>query len=148
MSKTLYIIRGLPGSGKSTLGKQLADTYVDYDTKSGGVKSYSYAADDWFYDKDGVYNFKPEELPQAHADCESRVRGALMSGAENVCVCNTFSTKREGESYIKMAEQFNYVCVIIECQSNFGSIHNVPRSTVEVMKERWEPLLPDWPILR
>ena len=65
MSKTLYIIRGLPGSGKSTLGEQLADSYMDYSKSVGGIKFYSYAADDWFTDQEGNYNFVPAELPDA-----------------------------------------------------------------------------------
>lgn len=147
MAKTLYIIRGLPGSGKSTLGEKLADNYMDFHPKFGGPKTHSYAADDWFYDEDGNYNFNPEELPAAHEECQSRVRGCMMDSIGNICVCNTFSQRWEAEPYINMAKQFDYTCVIIECQNNFKSVHGVPAESIERMKERWEPLKIDFPVM-
>ena len=125
MAKTLYIIRGLPGSGKSTLGEKLADSYTDYHPKFGGIKYHSYAADDWFYDEDGNYNFNPEELSDAHEECHSRVMAAMMNDEENVCVCNTFSQRWEAEPYFKLANYHGYTPVVIECQNNFKSVHNV-----------------------
>jgi hypothetical protein len=136
--KTLYIIRGLPGSGKSTLGVKLADTYMDYHPKFGGTKHYSYAADDWFTDHEGNYNFVPEELSQAHEDCNARVRGAMMSGVENICVCNTFTQAWEAAPYFKLAGDFRYITVVLECQSEFGNIHGCPQEKINEMAGRWE----------
>jgi len=147
MAKTLYIIRGLPGSGKSTLGEKLADSYTDYHPKFGGIKYHSYAADDWFYDEDGNYNFNPEELLEAHEECHSRVMGAMMNDEDNICVCNTFSQRWEAEPYFKLANSYGYTPVVIECQNNFKSVHNVPLESVARMKERWEPLKIDFPIM-
>jgi hypothetical protein len=138
--KTLYIIRGLPGSGKSTLGEQLAEGYLDYHPEFGGMKSHSYAADDWFTDREGNYEFKPEELTEAHDECQSRVRGSMMSGVEVICVCNTFSQAWEAVPYFKMCTDFGYIPVVIECQSEFGNIHGCPKDKIEEMRERWEPL--------
>lgn len=139
--KTLYIIRGLPGSGKSTLGEKLADTDIHYHPTQGGIVYHSYAADDWFTDKDGNYNFVPEELADAHEDCRARVMGAMMSGtAENICVCNTFSQSWEAEPYVKLCKAYGYTPVVLECQSQFGNIHDVPQESIDAMKDRWEPI--------
>ncbi len=138
--KTLYIIRGLPGSGKSTLGEKLADTYYNYHPKYGGVFPYSFSADDWFTDHDGNYNFVPEELPQAHEDCRSRVLGAMLDGVENVAVCNTFSQSWEAEPYLKLCNMHGYTTVVIECQNQFGNIHGCPQEKINEMAERWESL--------
>ena len=138
--KTLYIIRGLPGSGKSTLGEQLADGYMDYHPKFGGMKSYSFAADDWFTDHDGNYNFNAGEIIDAHEDCQARVRGAMMSDVENICVCNTFSQAWEAAPYFKLCADFRYTPVVIECQSQFRNIHDVPQEFIDEMKEQWEPI--------
>ena len=142
MKKTLYIIRGLPGSGKSTLGEQLADSYMDYHPKYGGVKFYSYAADDWFTSNDGkrsTYQFKPEELPDAHEDCRARVMGAMMNGnIENICVCNTFSQFWEAAPYVKLCKAYGYTPVVLECQSQFGNIHDVPQESITAMADRWD----------
>jgi ABC-type proline/glycine betaine transport system ATPase subunit len=56
----LFIIRGLPGSGKSTLGRSIRGL-------SGGVPD-CLSADDYFVGADGVYRFSPSGLPGAHAD--------------------------------------------------------------------------------
>ena len=49
-------------------------------------KSHSYAADDWFTNKQGEYIFKPEELQEAHEDCQARVMGAMMDSVDNIIV--------------------------------------------------------------
>jgi predicted kinase len=137
--KTLYIIRGLPGSGKSTLGHELASEADGY------YKRHSVAADDWFCDQYGEYNFVPEELSDAHEDCRSRVMGRMMSGVEKICVCNTFSQAWEAEPYFKLCKQYYYTPVVLECQSQFGNVHGVPQESIDEMKERWEPLSkPNW----
>ena len=142
VEKNLYIIRGLPGSGKSTLGEQLADNELDWtkDRTDWNMRFYSYAADDWFTDKDGNYNFVPEELPQAHEDCRARVLGAMLSEVNNIAVCNVFSQKWEAQPYFDLCKLHGYTPVVIECQNNFGNIHGCPRQKIEEMRDRWEPL--------
>ena len=138
--KTLYIIRGLPGSGKSTLGERLADSELDYsrDHVAGEIKIYSYAADDWFTDREGNYNFVPSELPQAHEDCRARVLGAMLSEVENIAVCNTFTQAWEAEPYFKLCKLHGYTPVVLECQSQFGNVHDVPQESVNAMADRWD----------
>ena len=139
MNKTLYIIRGLPGSGKSTLGERLAGTYVDYHPKYGGPKCHNYSADDWFTDRAGNYRYIPEEISDAHEDCLARVRGAMMSpSADFICVCNTFTQAWEVSRYFDLCERFNYTPVVLECQSQFGNIHGCPSEKIQEMKDRWE----------
>lgn len=146
MKKTLYIIRGLPGSGKSTLGETLATTYLDYSPVTGGYKVHSYASDDYFY-HDGVYKFDPDHLSDAHAQCFDRVNKAMTNNIENICVCNTFSQRWEAEPYFKIAKHQDYSAVVIECQNKFGSVHAVPQQNINRMKERWEPLRMEWPVM-
>lgn len=134
--KTLYIIRGLPGSGKSTLGEKLADTYSHQAPYSMNV--HSYAADDWFTDRDGVYNFVPQELPQAHEDCRARVLGAMLSDVKNIAVCNTFTQAWEAEPYFKLCDMHGYTPVVIECQNQFSNTHDCPQEKIDEMADRWD----------
>jgi hypothetical protein len=67
--------------------------------------------------------------------------GAMMSNVENICVCNTFSQAWEAEPYFKLCKQYEYTPVVLECQSQFGNVHDVPQESIDAMKERWEPLI-------
>ena len=123
--RRLFLVRGLPGSGKSTLGKMLA----------GGN---SFAADDYFTDEEGVYNFDPEGLREAHADCLARVLACMDSEEETIAVCNTFSQRWEAQVYIDAAPDYGYEVFIIECQNSFDNTHDVPESSITAMRDRWE----------
>jgi predicted kinase len=120
----LLLVRGLPGSGKSTLAKNLIGWYWHLET-------------DQFWMKDGVYTFELERLKEAHQWCLDRAERLMMDGFSPV-VSNTFTTKRELRPYFELAKKFDIVPTVILCQNNFGSIHDVPQTTLDAMSERFE----------
>ena len=122
--KTLYIVRGLPGSGKSSLAKKLTELV--------------YSADDFFTNKKGEYNFNAKLLGKAHEWCWGKVRDAMFIGANAVAVANTFTQAWEAEKYYQIAEEYGYSVFVIECQNDFGNVHDVPQESIDAMKERWE----------
>lgn len=122
--KTLYIVRGLPGSGKSSLAKKVTELV--------------YSADDFFTNKKGEYNFNAKLLGKAHEWCWGKVRDAMFIGVEAVAVANTFTQAWEAEKYYKIAEEYGYSVFVIECQNDFGNVHNVPQESIDAMKKRWE----------
>ena len=122
--KTLYIVRGLPGSGKSSLAKKITETL--------------YSADDFFTNKKGEYNFNAKLLGKAHEWCWGKVRDAMFIGANAVAVANTFTQAWEAEKYYQIAEEYGYSVFVIECQNDFGNVHDVPQESIDAMKERWE----------
>ena len=124
--KVLYIVRGLSGSGKTTLAHQLSPVV--------------YSADDWFTDGDGVYEFDPAELSNAHAECVSSVEFDMEVDVPKIAVANTFSQAWEAKPYFELAEKYGYSPFVVECQNTFENIHGVPRETIEAMRERWEEL--------
>lgn len=122
--KTLYIVRGLPGSGKSSLAKKITELV--------------YSADDFFTNKKGEYNFNAKLLGKAHEWCWGKVRDAMFIGANAVAVANTFTQAWEAERYYQIAEEYGYSVFVIECQNDFGNVHDVPQESIDAMKERWE----------
>lgn len=127
MRKTLYIIRGLSGSGKTTLARLLTDC--------------RHSADDFFYEAGGgEYLFNHRLLKQAHSQCQDRVNRDLERGVPIVAVANTFSQRWEADPYFEMADRHGYSVSVIECQSSFGSVHDVPQEVIDRMADRWESI--------
>ncbi len=121
----LVLIRGLPGSGKSTLAKDhlMKDCYfVNY-----------FEADQFFGDK---YKWSGDLMGAAHSWCRLSAEKALLNG-DSVIVSNTFTTQKEIEPYLELANKYKAELIIIACTSNFGSIHNVPEESMTRMKARW-----------
>ena len=60
----LYVMRGLPGSGKTTLAQSMVKSYTE-----AGKKGVICSADDFFVDNRGKYNFDMTRLSEAHEHC-------------------------------------------------------------------------------
>ena len=126
MEKVLYIVRGVPGSGKTTLAKQLTANVFE--------------ADHYFYDNDGNYNFIPSEIKEAHKECQQFVGYAMESGIEKIAVSNTFTQEWEMEPYFELAKKhgFNVFTIIVENRHGGHNQHGVPEDKIEQMKNRFE----------
>lgn len=120
----LTLIRGLPGSGKSTMARKIA---IDTD-------ALHVEADMWV---DYSQPYTPEVAKRAHAICQSQARHALISGG-SVVVSNTFTRQWEMQPYLDMARQYGAQVEIITATGDYGSIHNVPAEVIKAMRERWE----------
>lgn len=122
---TLTLIRGLPGSGKSTIAKLLA---------SGGANHYE--ADMYFIDDHGQYKFDQNQIAQAHEWCQHQTRLELECG-ESAIVSNTFTTWRELRPYYEIAAEFGVTPSVILMQNNYGNIHDVPEVSLQRMRGRF-----------
>lgn len=124
--KNLYIVRGLPGSGKSTLGNILAFAYC-------------FAADD-FFDQFYEGKFVPSELHNAHSFCRANVEDSMVDNVTHIAVTNTFTEEWEMETYFDLAEKYDYTVhsIIVENRHGNKSTHNVPEGTVNKMRKRFE----------
>lgn len=136
----LYIIRGLPGSGKTTLGNQLRKA-----NKSGTIHI---ATDDYFTDPSGRYFFDPSKIAVAHEECLRRATEAMMGGI-SVIVANTFSQRWEFQKYLDGANLNDFSYTVLDLFDNGcddytlqrRQKHGVPIETIAAMRARWEH---DW----
>jgi len=127
MKNALILIRGLPGSGKSTLAKKLKK----------GKRGWKHFEADTYHMVGGKYRFDPSNLRAAHAWCLDSAIEALDAG-HTVIVSNTFTTYREMEPYLEAASNCGIDARVIHCDSDYGSIHNVPDEAMNRMAARWE----------
>lgn len=130
--KKLVIMRGAPGSGKST--------YVKQNYPNAVVCS----ADFYHTDENGNYNWRPENVAAAHASCQANCSHAMAESQEVVVVDNTNTRLKEMQPYLKLAETLGYEVVVVQLtmplESLYGkNIHNVPNKSVKAMYERLEP---------
>lgn len=129
----LYVIRGLPGSGKTTLAKQMVE-----EAKVQGYDLRHFEADQHF-EKPGYYKFNAKELPQAHAECLENTKKALAEGLD-VVVSNTFTTLAEIQPYFEAAATYKCGFTVLERYESYRNIHGVPEHTIQRMRQRWENL--------
>ena len=115
----LTLIRGLPGSGKSTLAKEIGCLHIEADM---------------FFMDNGVYNFNPEKIKEAHKWCQDTTREALKY--VDVVVSNTFSQIWEMQPYLDMDADIT----VITATGDYANTHNVPNYVIRNMKERWEDI--------
>lgn len=128
----LYIIRGIPGSGKSTYAETLKkDLWED------GHDVARFEADDYWM-KDGKYCIDLKNLPAAHKWCFDKVFNAFDKGCDIVIVSNTFTRLNEMESYINKAMERNIDITVYRMGNEFKNVHNVPEEVIEKMKNRFE----------
>ena len=125
----LILIRGLPGSGKTTLAQAIANSV--------NPPYWHFEADDFFYTELGEYRFDPKALPEAHRQCQDNASLHLALG-DNVVVSNTFTQLWEIKPYFDRAKAHNASLQVITCQGDFGSTHNVPQDKIDSMRARWE----------
>lgn len=101
--KNLVLIRGLPGSGKTTLATKV--------TSGGGI---ILSTDDYFRDANGVYKFIAEKLTEAHSWNQNRAYEEMKKGTSPVCIDNTNLEAWEMKAYVVNADKLKYKTHLIK----------------------------------
>lgn len=139
--KTLFLLRGLPGSGKSLTANLLSEN----------GKYPVLSADMYFEDSEGNYNWDPTKIKDAHQWCQTQVESNLKIGSDvrllgvstnldKIFVANTFTQEWEMRPYYELAEKYGYMVVSLICENRHEgqNVHNVPQETIEKMRQRFE----------
>lgn len=134
----LYIMRGISGSGKSTMAKSLP-----------GVSAENIFSTDDFFVADGQYRFDQSKLGRAHDWNQKRVEAAMQSGATPIVVDNTNTQLWEARPYVVMANYHGYEIEILEPETEWKfdaaelvkrNEHGVPRVAIQRMLDRYVPM--------
>lgn len=120
----MILVRGLPGSGKTTFVKRSYPNLLHVES-------------DMLTVVNGKYDFVAEKLKERHATCISIASLALLCGSD-VVVSNTFTTLKEMAPYLDAAKKSKAEIIVIKMTGNYTSVHNVPADVLQRMQERWE----------
>jgi NEDD4-binding protein 2 len=130
--KVLIIMRGLPGSGKSTLAHYLVN----------GCATGVIISTDHYFTRNGVYNFDPSQLPDAHEWNQKRAKDYIQSGTSPVIIDNTNLEAWEMKPYVSFGHNNGYKIYFLEPDTPWNrnpkelskkNIHNISKERIENM---------------
>jgi|TARA_Y100000310_G_scaffold240081_1_gene243872 uridine kinase len=137
----LVLVRGLPGSGKTTLAEIL----------NFNEDAIMFSTDDLFM-VDGEYKFDASKLSEYHKTNIDNVRQEMQKVKDGhlysipcfscnvIIVHNTFTQEWEMEPYYELAKKYGWavISLIVENRHEGKSIHGVPDNAIEHMRNRFE----------
>lgn len=121
----LLLVRGIPGSGKSTFVKR-------------NYPQFLHLENDMFHiDDEGHYCFDRRRQDEAVKWCLDMAELALSRGV-SVVVSNTFTKRKYLKPYIDLAERYGHEHAVVRIDTYYGNVHDVPKEVVESMKRGFE----------
>ncbi|XP_049872220.1 uncharacterized protein LOC126371076 isoform X2 [Pectinophora gossypiella] len=143
-SRILILMRGIPGSGKTYLARQIIEitigaTYADF-------KTHILSTDDFFMVR-GKYLYDKSRISEAHEWNQRRSRAAMRQGLSPIIIDNTNVEIWEMEPYVKEGVRNGYYIEVVEPNTPWAkkanqllkrNTHNVPPATICRMLDNYQ----------
>ncbi len=135
--KRLFILRGIPGAGKSTIGRRLLEKHPTA-VLSERDKYYINPAN-------GKYEWAPEKVPIARLNQLAEIEEALKSG-KSAIADSLHLTHKQYEPLLDLAEKHSARPISIDVPFNKATpelyaarnLHSVPLEQIKGMIAGWE----------
>ncbi|XP_051560928.1 NEDD4-binding protein 2-like isoform X3 [Myxocyprinus asiaticus] len=133
----LVLLRGAPGSGKTTLANAMLEH------NPGGVV----LSTDEYFTRNGPYHFEPNLLGEAHEWNHQRAKEALKKGQTPIIIDNTNMQRWEMKPYVAMAQKHMYKVLFREPDTWWKTKprelekrtrHQVTKRKIKRMLERYD----------
>lgn len=147
MNKTLIIMQGSSGSGKSFVAEMMKSYYDGQK-----IECQICSTDNYWYIEDGVtYKFDPSKLGVAHKWNQDWCQDMMKTGVQVIIIDNTNTTQTEADPYLKMAQQFGYEprVVSVDCPLSVAQKYNsqrpidrrIPTAVMEKQRNRMKRII-------
>ncbi len=103
MNNVLLLVRGVPGMGKSYLGRHIAQKFEAIQLET-----------DQQFMTSGEYVFDVTKIEDAHNITQNETKNLLIDSAPLVVVSNTFTMKWEMSAYEELAAKYNYTFLVFD----------------------------------
>ncbi|XP_045582125.2 2',3'-cyclic-nucleotide 3'-phosphodiesterase isoform X1 [Procambarus clarkii] len=140
-SKVMFILKGVPGSGKSFLAKMIKEVYEDAVMCSA----------DLYFMQDGEYKFDRDQLKVAHEFCQQMASDAAQENCHVIVIDNTNVRNWEMKFYLDLAKEYLYIPLVLEPQTPWSTdpgelaarnLHDIPEKIIAQKVHAYQPVQP------
>eukprot|EP00826_Nyctotherus_ovalis_P056470 TRINITY_DN7630_c0_g1_i2.p1 TRINITY_DN7630_c0_g1~~TRINITY_DN7630_c0_g1_i2.p1 ORF type:complete len:165 (-),score=77.65 TRINITY_DN7630_c0_g1_i2:145-639(-) len=135
-SKFCFIMRGIPGSGKTIVAKKLIE--------NGGV---IHTPGVHFVDKEGGVNYDPSRLSDIKEKTFKAFCASVEKGQEVVVLDDSNLTSREYFHFLKKARDAGYLVAVVDMvqpdieEAQKRNSYGIDKKALNEMATKWEPFI-------